>query len=298
MDRSFVKFILFLMLIPKFVFAAACCGGGSAMPALISSDDASQVSAGMTWSQIDNEVDGRGVWYKKTDDNLTQTLKFDGAMIFSDLWQAGVSVPIVSKQNKTTESYSGVGDLSLNLGYEALPDWDYHPIRPKGHVYLQTVLPTAPTIYEISSNQTPLGKGFYSLGAGVLLTKNFKAMDVMFSSEVHYGFQKNIQSEQLQGSVIPGFGESILFGAGWNTAMYRFGGSLLFRFEDGNQIQGSVNQKTSYERSVSLGFSLAYLLKEGMTISANYSNQNWLGTPIGASLGESLGMSIQSRWAR
>lgn len=294
-----MKLLALIFLIPKVVFAAACCGGGSAMPALISSDDASQLSAGISWSQVENDVDGRGVWYKKTDQNLTQTLKLDAASIFADRWQVGASLPFVSKQSKYQSEYSGVGDISLNLGYEALPDWDYHPFRPKGHLYFQLVLPTAPTIYEISSTQTPLGKGFYNLGTGFLLTKNFKAYDVMMSSEIHYGFTKKISNSQMQAEVTPGFGESFLMGIGWNTALYRFGGSILLHFEDGNVIRGAVfEQKSNYERSISAGISVGYLYQEGVTLSASYNNQNLFGSPVGASLGEVISVAYQSRWAR
>ncbi len=46
------NFIFFLILFSVKSFGAACCGGGSALPSLISSDDAAQVAATLSSTQI------------------------------------------------------------------------------------------------------------------------------------------------------------------------------------------------------------------------------------------------------
>lgn len=111
--------------------AAACCGGGFAAPALIAGDDKATLTAGYLYSSITKDVYADGIWNKRTYHENFETLRLEGAHIFRDRFQAGISLPMV-KRTREAESSSGAGDLSATLGYEYLPDLGLQSVAAEG----------------------------------------------------------------------------------------------------------------------------------------------------------------------
>ena len=58
-------------------FAASCCGGGFAFPALILGDDKAQVTTSYSYSTMTDHALSNGQWTRRTDDNRNDTLKLD-----------------------------------------------------------------------------------------------------------------------------------------------------------------------------------------------------------------------------
>ena len=96
------------------VFAAACCGGNSTIPSLITTDDRQTLSASVSHSQIDTDVYTNGVWKKRNDLETFDTYKIDAAFIFEDRYQWGFSLPVVKRAQSGVfgGSSSGIGDVS------------------------------------------------------------------------------------------------------------------------------------------------------------------------------------------
>lgn len=297
---KYFYFVLFSLLLANAerVFAAACCGGAFAGTSVIASEDKALFSASYNYTEVvvDN-VDSNGIWTKWQNHQKVKTLKIEGAHIFADRWQAGFSLPVIER-TRLNETYSGLGDIAVSTAYEYLPDWDYHPIRPKGIGFLQLIVPTGKS--KADSNVGGLdsrGNGFWALGAGTLLTKAWTNWDTSLNFEIHRSWQKEIQTSSFQGTLKPGWGGSLGFGAGYNTQAFRFGGGLTWNYEDPVQLdtQPSTGAVERYATAVA---SVGYLPNGEWTGTLSYSDQTLFGDPVNTSLGRGVAVQIQRRWSR
>jgi hypothetical protein len=298
MKRSWI--LLFsLLAAPALARAAACCGGGSAAPALINSDDKAQLTSSYGFTEVyaDN-VDSRGVWYRGEEHQRIQTLRIEGAHVFGDRWQAGFALPVLQR-TQLEETHSGLGDVSGQVGYEYLPDWDYNPYRPKGIGYLQLVLPTGKSRAESDNGGLDTrGNGFWALGAGTLLSKTISVYDVFFVFETHRSFAKNYSNSQAHGELKPGFGGNLGLGAGYNLKDFRIGAALTWTYEDPVKVKGTIDSPGESERYGTAALSLSYLANDHWTVTGTYSDQTLIGSPVNTSLGKTVAVLVQRRWAR
>lgn len=290
------------LVLPSIATAASCCGGGISTPSLITGDDKAQISTTLTHSKVDTDVFSNGVWQKRTSDDLTDTLKIEGAHIFNDRFQAGFSVPVQSRTKAGDQGgkSSGFGDLSAQMGYEYLPDWDYNPWRPHGVGFLSLVVPTGKSIYEAqeSGGLDSHGRGFYSLGIGTALTKTWSKLDGNFTFEVHRSFEKTVHDSQLDGTIKPGYGHSISIGSGYNLKNLRIGGTLAWSEEDPIDVQGSNSSAGSKQRYATGTLATSYLFEDNWSGSILYTDQTIFGNPSNSSLSKSIAVTLQKRWLR
>jgi hypothetical protein len=293
----------FLLLNPISVaWGAACCGSGFVIPSIITGDDKAQFSLNYTKSQITDDVYTNKMWNKRSEDDLTTIYRFDAAHIFKDRFQLGLSLPyhIRERSGAQEDSSQGPGDLSLQLGYEFLPDWSYHPIRPKGIVYLGLITPTGRSIYESQdgSGIDARGRGFWGVSSGVVLTKRWKRFDLNSNSEVHYSFPKNIDSPNLTGRVTPGFGANLSLGAGVSYKDLRIGNLVTWTYESPVEVTGNTESKGNLKRFTGLGFLISYMLTSQDSFTLNYTDQSLLGSPYNTTLNQSLSFLYQHRLSR
>lgn len=294
--------LLILLSLPE-ARAASCCGGGFAIPSLITGDDKAQVTTSFSQGKVDTDVFSNGVWQKRSSDDTTQTYKLDYAHIFADRFQYGFSLPIESRQNRVAGSdnkESGLGDISVQLGYEYLPDWDYNPWRPKGVGFVSLTIPTAPSIYEVTNEVESRGRGFYSLGAGTVLTKTWLNWDANANFEVHHSFTKVVNNPQtVVGTIVPGNGTSLGIGGGYSLGDTRIGSSLTWTFEDPINVESSSTPSNgSPERYATGTFMLSQMFNQDWAASLSYSDQTLFGDPSNAILSKSVAVSLQKRWQR
>ncbi len=302
-----IIFFLWVLFLSQKIWAAACCGGGASIPSLILGDDRRQVSTQMSFGQTAVEyVDAQGLWYTSDESTATQTLKMDVAQIISDRWQVGVSIPWIQKI-KAQEKQSGLGDISFNLGYEYLPDWDYHPWRPKGMGYVQILAPfgksneEATDLYKLETR----GRGYWQLGMGTVLSKSKGAFDMSFSFEAHYSLKKQIHLEGQDGTAYPGWGGQVGPSLGFNLKNWRFGAAISWIQEDPVEIQDSKGQAYSqslFQRYANSSFSLTYMFPESQgeiwSSTLTYADQTLFGDPYNTSLERVVSILVQHRWAR
>ena len=281
-------------------FAAACCGGGFATPAIISGDDKAQLTTSYAFSEVvvDN-VDSRGIWKKWDQHQKVQTFRIDGAHLLSDRWQAGFTVPILQR-SYMEQTYSGFGDVSSSVAYEYLPDWDYNPYRPKGIGFLQLTLPTGKSRAESEvGGLDSRGNGFWALGAGTLLTKIIGRYDLYSSLEVHRSFGKKISNSQVTGALNPGWGGNFGLGGGYNfLKVWRAGSSITWTYEDPVNLRGQSNFNGAVERYATALFAVSYLINNQFAGTLSYSDQTLFGNPVNTSLGRTVLLQLQRRWER
>lgn len=279
-----------LLLLPGTAYGAACCGGGFASPSVIAGDERAQATAQLTHSQTAAEVDAQGYWRSRRETG--EALRFDIAHLLSDRWQAGVSTQ-VKRRRLSVDSSSGWGDTAMTLAYEVLPDWTYHPIRPKGIGWIQAVTPTGRSVHESRNPLTldAMGRGFWSFSGGMLFTKSWLPWDAFLSFETHRGLARTFSENRYR----PGWGGSAGGGGGGSLGQARLGIQLTWSWEDPVTVNG-VGGATS--RYATLAASGSWMFSDEWAASVLWSDQTIFGSPAQASLGRSVGFQLQRRWLR
>lgn len=305
---SSFKLLLFSSLLSSSIaWSAACCGGGVSAPGLIVGDDEAQVSSSFSQSRTEIDVFADGVWQRRAGRDETTTFKFEGAQIFPppyDRFQVGFSLPIV-KRMQDEVSNSGIGDISLMSGYEFLPDWDYHPWRPKGLVFLSLQMPTGKSVYDEEGNSKAgaWGRGFWSIGLGTVLLKSWTRWDLSMQFEAHQSLERRVNNSLFRGQVKPGPGGSGGGGLGYNIGKARLGASLTWSYDQPIPTTGegefaSMSSSGAPQKLANFVLSYAYLLENSGTISFSYSDQTLFGTPSNSTLSRAVSISFQKRWLR
>jgi hypothetical protein len=291
-----------ILVLSSAAFAAACCGGGFSVPSLITGDDAGVVTTSLSYSKIATDVSADGLWTKDSQDEITKTLKIDAAHIFADRYQVGASLPVVLRTRGDSDTTSGLGDSTAMLGYEYLPDWDYHPLRPKGIGFLQLTLPTGKSIYESQSYDQldTFGRGFWAIGLGTSLTKTIHVWDFASLFEFHRSFAKSMASDQAGGPITahPGWGGSLNLSAGWNKGNLRLGGGLSWIYEDSVDVTGAMTSEGAPQRYATGSLVASYMWSQEWAGNITYSDQTLFGNPLNTTLSKSVVVSLQRRWDR
>jgi hypothetical protein len=297
MFKNASKFAPLLFLLPLRVFASACCGGAFALPAIITGDDAAQLSTSFAQSRIDADVGTDGIWSKRTDNDITKILKIDGARIFADRWQLGFSIPVQSRTKDGAGDSSGIGDVGLQAGYEYLPEWDYSPWKPRGVGFLNLTLPTGKAFEEATLDDGGLssrGRGFWSVGAGTIFTKIIRTWDANAVIEGHRSFERSSRGN----TYVPGYGGSLTLGAGWNHEDLRLGGGIGWNQEDAVDVRGQTSSSGHRQNYATGTLSASYMLAQNWAATISYSDQTWFGDPASVSLARSVALVLQKRWTR
>lgn len=304
LKRKFKKLLFsaaFLFFSGK-ISAAPCCGSGFTIPSIITSDDKAQLATSYTYSRIKADVFANGDWRHREEKDVTEILKIEAAHIFKDLYQFGVSIPFQkrTREGAQADSSAGLADISLQLGYEYLPDWDYNPYRPKAIGYLSLILPTGKSIYESAdgSGIDARGRGFWGIGTGTVLTKNWGSWDASYNLEMHHSFSKKVSNETTEGTVKPSYGGSTSIGIGHNWENTRLGGLINWFYEAPTDVTGSTPSEGTLKRYASGSLILSYLFTSNESIVLSYSDQTLFGSPLNSSLSESVTIFFQKRWQR
>ncbi|QDK38142.1 serine protease spb1 [Bdellovibrio sp. NC01] len=282
-------------------YAASCCGGGFAFPALILGDDKAQVTASYSYGQVTDDVLANGKWLHRDDDNQSQTYKIEAAMLLSDAWQAGLTVPVVYRK-VANENSTGLGDVSGGVGYEFLPELSYSAWKPKGIAYLQITLPTSPSVYD-SDNifaTDSRGRGFFTVGSGAVFTKVFGRWDANASAELHKSFEREFDNAGAGGKITatPGWGHSFTVGGGWSYGDLRLGSSLSSMSEDAIRISGAQSSNGSIQKNMTWSMIANYMLGLESALTLSYADQTLFGAPENSSLSKTVTLSYQQRWQR
>lgn len=271
--------------------ASTCCGGGIAAPALISGDDRAQITLSAGQLMITDDVYSDGTWRSRNSNEIAQTWTLEAAHIFKDRWQTGVSLPMI-KRERLDSSSTGVGDLTGNIGYEYLPDWDYNPYRPRGLGFVQIISPLGRPVFESREayQLDTRGRGFWAFGAGTLLTKVWGQIDAMTVLSVHRSLAR--------GDLRPGWGGSFGLGAGYSRGALRLGGSLNWTYEDPIDRSGPLRSKGSSQRYSTATLSLSYTHSELWSGSVAYLDQTLFGVPVNTNLGRGVQLQLQRHFSR
>ncbi len=289
----------------SYAVAAACCGGGFALPSIITNDDNMQISTSFAESKVDTDVFSNGNWQKRTNNDVTQSFKIDAAHLISDRWQVGLSTNIIkrSRDGSMGGSEQTLGDSTVSIGYEALPDWDYNPYRPHIVTFTSLNIPTGKSIYESDTGIGSSGRGFWALTIGSVLNKSWGNWDTNATIEIHKGITKSIRTADFDGQAQPGFGHSYSFGGGYSLRNLRFGTSIAWNYEDPIKLISSSNTNTANIPAAEQRFAtgsaiISYMPSNDLSLALSYSDQTIFGDPTNTTLSKTVSFLLQKKWAR
>lgn len=288
-----------LLLIGNDARAASCCGGGASTTSLITNNDQTQFTASMLHSAVHAQARTDGKWEKLDGDKSKEILTLEGSTLFSDRLQGGVSVPFQKNTFESTSENadgSGIGDVRINVAYEAITDWNYSKYRPKVYVYTQLQLPTGTSIYDTQSVEgvDSTGMGLWGWGVGSVALKTIKKWDFTGTIFAQKVFDRSFGAVRVE----PGNIYNASLGAGYNYGDWRLGMTQMTYLQDSGSTSGSVDSKISLERYVSSSLVVSYMPNDDVSVTASYSDQTLLGKPINTQLSRGIFVSLQKRWAR
>lgn len=288
-------------------FAAPCCNGSTSLPTMITGDDRAQLNLSVSQAAVIGDVPAEGLPVFRNDATaeLSARLSMEGAVLISDRWQAGLSVPFLMRRidsEREQARSAGLGDLLVNTDYEFLPEHNYSRWKPKGFAFFQITLPTGHALLENSaaSSVEATGKGFFILTAGTLWFKHWNAWDLSFIPEIHWSIPRTFHpSTDTTQEVSAGWGTSVTLAGGYSWQYLRLGLSLAPSVNQAHRIEN--NEGVSYSAPQWVWDVTAQAstdLTEGMSLALVYGDQTLLGPARNTTLSRSLTLQTSLRWPR
>ena len=283
------------------IWAASCCGGGSASSLTLSKFNHQMVDMSLALEQYDGYWDQQGNVKKDPPGSDLQQVRLNlgYAQRLASRWQSHVILPVVWNDNSygSLQSKSqGLGDVQLGLLYESFDGIkcvyrvnEWKDLVPSTYWGLSLTVPTGISPYDDEKNSFDItGRGFYRLDGSLLLEKTIYPWTARVSSLFGYHFERPIQEEYGQ-AVAPydrqlGHRWSGGIGGGYSKALpslWTLTGTLdLQQIREGDEkINGQSSENSGSEKtSLALGLSTTDVLKKWIVkTSWNHalSNSHW-----------------------
>ncbi|KPK37562.1 MAG: hypothetical protein AMJ69_11120 [Gammaproteobacteria bacterium SG8_47] len=183
---------------PMPLWAASCCGGGSATSLILPKFSRGMVEIAVDYESYDGywNQDGDHVPDPPGSDLNQYRINAGYAHRLGANWQASVIVPYVWNNNTYAgleSNTSGIGDTTLNLWYEAFDTvmcvWkvrSWEDLKPATFLGLSLTVPTGVSPYDDAENSFDItGRGFYRLDALALVEKTIYPWTV--TAQLAYG---------------------------------------------------------------------------------------------------------------
>ena len=280
------------------LMAAACCGGSSVAPLIMSKEAQSIVSFSMVKDSITHNASSSGEVQKKSSEfnTIIDQLNISGIYSLTPFIQIAGLVTYLNKYSQTTnfsESSSGIKNATLQMNYEFMPEYFYSLWRPRGFVFLNLTLPVGKSIYESSkAYQTDaLSSGQYSSNFGVLFKKNWSEWDFSFATSIAHYFSRNFKqnseiinvggNQQISCNLEAGFSP--------NSGALRLGVSLDFAYQSKKEISESSLTTKNYH--LGLGLSGIYQFSN-FIIGINFLDQSYFSIAKNKALTKAIGIKL------
>lgn len=290
-----IKYILFLIIFSK-LYASSCCGGGSSSSMIITGDNRAELSLGYSYRNDVGQTDTSGNAYFNNSaiTDQKQTINLQAQYQVSEYTQLATKTSFVEKElNKSglNESNMGLGDIDLQATYEYLPEFTYHPIKPRGFIYFKSTIPTSKSLYnsESSIKSDVRGTGLYSIGLGNFFIKKFDNWTIKFTSEWNHFFGRNYKDLALSDYdklIIP-IGVSHSF----DNSDFTIGFTDSFSYQTSKTLSGMNNSTSASEYFWELNTFINYSLNRNQMFSLSYSDSTLIGKNINSPLYRSAALT-------
>lgn len=281
--------------------AASCCGGGGSSASIITGDFSSTLALAVSYSDVIGDVDSdrESTFRHEKNSEVSQTLQIEGSKLLSDYWQISAMVPLIRKTREIGSqgnTESGLGDPTVNLIYEFLPETRYSAYIPRGFIFAGLKAPTSPSKYDFTSTygEDIRGTGFWTPSLGLAFFKVRGRWDFQALTEIHQALDREFS--QRDGSTLyarPSPGGSLLFGAGFSptpTSPLRLGGALSPKYDGPVHL---ASRPASAEQIVwDTSASLSYMIDRKYGARLTYSDQTLFGPAQNTTLSRTLMLSL------
>jgi hypothetical protein len=180
------------LLSPLAAWAGSCCGGGGGSNLVLPSFYHSMIDLSSDAEKYNGLWNNEGKYIAQPGYHLWQyRMNVGYARRLASAWQASVTVPYVWNYNgypNSTSRSDGVGDLTLNLWYEAFEDrsaWKVREMKdltPSVLIGPSLLVPTGISPYDnVMSSFDVTGRGFYRLDGNIIISKTFHPWNASLS---------------------------------------------------------------------------------------------------------------------
>jgi len=180
------------LFLPAPAQAGSCCGGGGGANLLLPSFYQGMIDLSFDIEKYNGLWNSQGTYIDQPGYHLWQyRMNIGYARRLAAHWQTSVTVPYVwnynGYPNSTTRS-DGVGDMTLNLWYEALEDrsaWKVREMKdlvPSVQIGPSLLIPTGISPYDgVKSSFDVTGRGYYRLDGNVIIAKTLHPWNATLS---------------------------------------------------------------------------------------------------------------------
>lgn len=281
--------------------AASCCGGGSGSASIITGDFSTTLMLAALYSDVIGDVDsdGESTFRHEKNSEISQTLQIEGSKLLSDYWQISTAVPIIRKTREIGSqgnTESGLGDPTVSIIYEFLPETRYSAYIPRGFLFAGLRIPAAPSKYDFASTygEDIRGTGFWTPSLGIAFFKIKGKWDLQAIAEVHHALDREFS--QRDGSTLyarPSPGGSLLFGAGLSpapTSPLRLGGSISPKYD--GPVYLASRPASAAQIVWDTSASLSYMIDREYGVRFTYTDQTLFGPAQNTTLSRTVMLSI------
>lgn len=289
------------------VFAASCCGGSPTSFLVPLNSEAIVVNVSNSY------INGVGRAFQNNSDlvkwsekeRTINALDLSGSFLIGERFSVSGHGGIHFSQFKSDQQNSNsrdqqMTDLLLSVNYELLPEYTYHPYKPKIFTSLFLNLPSGQSVLEpgtLSEAANVTGHSLWGTGAGITLYKSWYPFILNQQLKFLYLF-----SEKLGGAKISDyydFSSSTRFTLAFNRSINGFVGVSWAYISKRNvnsfilkNVSNSLVALSSQSTTVNLGVS--YSLSENLNLSIAYSDQTLLGLPRNVVLNRTYNINLNS----
>jgi hypothetical protein len=285
--------------------AAACCGGGSGVPGIIVGDEKANLTFEISNLHIKTDVSQQSIWRDRSEVDSTSSLRLQYTQVFNDRFQTGISTSFI-RRDRGDYSSSGLGDTSLHIGYETLPEWNYSSWRPRAVSYIGLTMPTGRSIYEAEDLLLldSRGKGFWSARIGTAFTKVVGHWSFISNIELVRTFSRSFDTLAYEGIIEPQNAVSAVVGTGYSLGDVTLQASLLHLYESQLILSGPPSSVTedSQVSTLTVGGSMP-IGSENINgdlwfLRADYFDQRLFGDPKNTALSTGVSVSFRRSFSR
>ena len=264
---------------PDVLWAGSCCGGGTATNLILPKYAHGMIDLSFDMEKYDGFWNQNGKWTPDpSGSDLRQYRVNTGyAQRLASRWQASIVVPYVWNDNTysvLSSQTNGLGDMTLNLWYEAADDTSAWKIRSFGDLTPSILIgpsllvPTGISPYDdVHSSFDVTGRGFYRIDGNLYIDKTLHPWDASLSLSYgtyierpvnrEYGKSVEPYHKKLGDRTSASFSLSYIyyFGTGGDTLTGT--ASFSYLHEADGTIDG-VRDPTSAFRKEAVGGAIAY----------------------------------------
>ncbi len=284
-------------------YSGSCCGGGASTVNFITGDAHSVLRTIYSNRTILADVNENFDTVNREDDELEsiETLMLSANLKVTQRLQLGVTLPIITKSREINNDFkknTGVGDIALNLAYEAYPEYTRKQFITQIFVFGSLTFPTAPSLFD--SQRADLldtrGQGHYLVNVGSFFKKVISSNELILNTALTYRLGLSFEASEYSSEVST---KSSLDSKVSITHIYNFSNlfSSLLSLERSFIHTQAVSVFSSKEQSLTLnqltiGVNLSF---DSFDIGISYIDDLLLGQNQGTVLGKTGTVSFIKR---